>query len=61
MVCMPDSGSRGLGASPGQGHYVVSLGKKLLSQCLSPSMLGVTKRLASIPSRGEWKIHQVAS
>ena len=33
MVSELDSGSSGLGSSPGRGHCVVFLGKK---QCLSP-------------------------
>ena len=31
MFSVPDSGSRGPGSSPGQGHCVVFLGKTLYS------------------------------
>ena len=35
MVSALDSGSRGLGSSPGQGHCVVFLGKTLYSHSAS--------------------------
>ena len=35
MVSAPDSGSSGLGSSPGQGHCVVFLGKTLYSHSAS--------------------------
>ena len=35
MVCALDSGVRGPGSSPGQGHSVVFLGKALYSQSAS--------------------------
>ena len=62
MVSALASGSSGLGLSPGRGHCVVFLGKKLYSVPLSTQVykwvlanltLGVTLRWTSIPSRGE--------
>ena len=60
MVSALDSGSSGLGSSPGRGHCVVFLGKTLYSHSTSlyPSvkkvpgklMLGVTLSWTSIPS-----------
>ena len=64
MVRVLDSGSSGPGWSPGRGHCVVFLGKKLYSHSASlhpgvqmgtSKMLGVTLRWTSIPSRGEYK------
>ena len=62
MVSALDSGSSGLGSSPGRGHRVVFLCKTLYSHNASPhpgvqigttNMLGVTLRWTSVPSRGE--------
>ena len=57
------SASSSLGSSPGQGHYVVFLGKtQCLSARLSPQvykwvtanlMLGITLQWTGISSRGE--------
>ena len=57
MVSALDSGSSGPGSSPGRGHCVVFMGKRLHSQCLSSPrgkwvlanlILGVTLRWTSI-------------
>ena len=63
MVITLDSGSSGPGSSPGRGHCNVFLGKTLYSHSASlhpgvqmgtnKSVLGVTLRWTSIPSRGE--------
>ena len=63
MVITLDSGSSGPGSSPGRGHCVMFLGKTLYSHSASlhpgvqmgtnKSVLGVTLRWTSIPSRGE--------
>ena len=47
---MASSPRRGLGSNPGRGHRAVFLGKTLDSH--SASLLGVTLRWTSIPSRG---------
>ena len=62
MVSVLDSGSMGLGSSPGRGHCVVFLGKTLYSHSalftqvykwVPANVLEVTLRWTSIPSRGE--------
>ena len=69
MVSALDSGSSGLGSSPGQGHCVVILGKTLYSHSASlyPGVsmgtgkfnAGNTNKWTSIPStRKEWKYSQ---
>ena len=52
MVSAPDSGSRGLGSIPGQGHCFVLMCKTLYSQCLSPlrSIMG-TSELSEKPDK----------
>ena len=65
MVSVLDSGSGGLGLSPGQGHCVVFLGwghftltVLLFTQVyrrVPANVLAVTLRWTSIPSRGEWQ------
>ena len=70
MVSAFDSGASGPGSSPGRGHCVVFLGKKLHSHSASlhPGVwgpanltLGVTLRWTSIPSQGGVEILSVAS
>ena len=59
MVIAFDSGSSGLGSSPGRGHCVVFLGKTLYSHSASlyPGVqMGTSKY--SIPSRGEQQYSQ---
>ena len=63
MVSVLNSGSSDWGSSPGRGHCDVFLGKTLYSHSASlhpgvqmgtnKSVLGVTLRWTSIPSRGE--------
>ena len=62
MVSALDTGSSGLGSSPGRGHCVVFLGKTLYSHSASlhpgvqmgtSKYAEVTLRWTSIPSRGE--------
>ena len=62
MVSALDSGSSGLGSSPGRGHCVVFLGKTLTLTVLlftqvykwvPENVLGVILRWTSIPSRRE--------
>ena len=48
MVSAPDSGSSGLGSSPGRGHCVVLLGKRLYSHSapLHPGVQMGTRKCA---------------
>ena len=56
MVSVLDSGSGGLGSSPGQGHCVVFLGKTLYSHIASlhPGVqMGTSKCAGGNPVMGE--------
>ena len=57
IVSVLDSGSGGLGSSPGRGHCVVFLGKTLYSHSASlhpgVQMAGSNPAMASVLSRGE--------
>ena len=63
MGSTQDSGSKGLGSSPGQGaalcswarHFtlIVPLSTQVYKWVLANLLLGVTLRWTSIPSRGE--------